>query len=68
MWGIPYQVLISSQKARLLKDELSGLVGENFFWMDILAVDQSSKQTRIEVAEHIPAIYRLVELQPHRES
>jgi hypothetical protein len=60
VWGIPYQVLISSQKARLLKDELSGLVGENLFWMDILAVDQSSKQARIEVTEHIPAIYRSV--------
>jgi hypothetical protein len=48
VWGIPYQVLISSQKARLLKDELSGLVGENLFWMDILAVGQSGKQARIE--------------------
>jgi hypothetical protein len=44
VWGIPYQVLISSQKARLLKMSFQDLLGR----MDILAVGQSSKQVRIE--------------------
>ncbi|KFZ00933.1 hypothetical protein V501_10345 [Pseudogymnoascus sp. VKM F-4519 (FW-2642)] len=55
--GIAEKVLVSPQKARFIQDRLPALVGHSLFWMDVLVVDQSSKDARLAVVEHIPAVY-----------
>ena len=59
--GIPSKVPLSPQKYRFLSEQLPGLVGDAYFWMDVLAVDQSSKEARLSVIKHIPKIYRQAE-------
>lgn len=59
--GIPSKVPLSPQKYRFLSEQLPGLVGDEYFWMDVLAVDQSSKEARLSVIKHIPKIYRQAE-------
>jgi hypothetical protein len=56
--GIPSKVPLSPQKYRFLSEQLPGLVKGAYFWMDVLAVDQSSKEARLSVVKHIPKIYR----------
>ena len=56
--GIGWEVLASTQKARFLTQRLPSLVGTEYFWMDILCVDQRSFEARVGVVAHIPAIYR----------
>lgn len=52
------ELLISKQKAGFLTGKLQALVGDAYFWMDILCVDQLDVQARIAIVKHIPAIYR----------
>jgi hypothetical protein len=56
--GVSWKVLASPQKARWIREELPTLVGQHLFWMDILAVDQSSSAARVAVVEAIPALYK----------
>ena len=56
--GIGWPVLVSPQKAKFLAERLFELVGTDFFWMDVLCVDQSSDAARTGVVNSIPAIYR----------
>ncbi|KIV89469.1 hypothetical protein PV10_06866 [Exophiala mesophila] len=56
--NIPWKVLASPHKAAFLADEFKQLVGREFFWMDILCVDQAVPDERIRVVRHIPNIYR----------
>jgi hypothetical protein len=56
--GIGYEVLVSDEKARFLAERLNGLVGEEYFWMDILCVEQRDKAARVAVTQHIPTIFR----------
>lgn len=56
--GIPTEVPLSTQKAAFLSTQLASLIGESYFWMDVLAVDQSSAESRASVVKHIPEIYR----------
>ena len=56
--GIGWPVLVSPQKANFLAERLFELVGTDFFWMDVLCVDQSSDAARTGVVNSIPAIYR----------
>jgi hypothetical protein len=56
--GVPGEVLASQIKAEFIAQKLSALVGRNYFWMDILCVDQSDKAARIAVTQHIPTIFR----------
>jgi hypothetical protein len=51
-------VLVSSEKAKFVEKRLPLIVGTKWFWMDILCVDQSCKEARIAVAQHIPTIFR----------
>ncbi|OBT74405.1 hypothetical protein VF21_06833 [Pseudogymnoascus sp. 05NY08] len=55
--GIAEKVLVSPQKVRFIQDRLPALVGHSLFWMDVLVVDQFSKDARLAVVEHIPAVY-----------
>lgn len=56
--GVERPVVASSQKVRFITDVLPSLVGHELFWMDILAVDQTSKEERSAIIQHIPTIYR----------
>lgn len=56
--GIEGQVLVSKEKAKFLSEQLSSVVGEEYFWMDILCIDQRNKAERIAVTQHIPTIFR----------
>ncbi|KAI9853642.1 MAG: hypothetical protein M1813_002033 [Trichoglossum hirsutum] len=55
--GIGSKILASPQKAKFIMEKLPDLVKDEYFWMDILAVDQSSGESRSAVVEHIPKIY-----------
>ena len=56
--GIDWPILVSPQKARFLSGKLFELVGTDYFWMDVLCVDQRSDEARTGVVNSIPAIYR----------
>lgn len=56
--NIPWKILASAQKARFLETRLRDVVGGQYFWMDILCVDQASADARIDIAKYIPSIYR----------
>lgn len=56
--GIQEEVLASSEKAEFITKRLPSLVGTDWFWMDILAVNQRDKAARVAVTQHIPLIFR----------
>src|SRR2546423_2353302 len=56
--GIEGQVLASESKAKFIAQRLPGLVGADYFWMDILCVDQKDKGARVAVTQYIPQIFR----------
>lgn len=59
--GIDGEVLVSKEKAKFLTERLKSIVGTNYFWMDILCVEQTNKAARIAVTADIPAIFRHAE-------
>jgi hypothetical protein len=56
--GVAWKVLASPHKALFIATQLRNLVEGHHFWMDVLAVDQSSKEARASVVRQIPEIYR----------
>jgi hypothetical protein len=56
--GIDGEVLASDSKATFLRESLPGIVGDDYFWMDILCVDQKSPEARVAITQHIPRIFR----------
>lgn len=56
--GVPSKVLVSPQKAVWVEKSLPKIVGTAFFWMDVLAIDQSNKEQRVGIVRAIPDIYR----------
>ena len=56
--GIDGQVLASDAKAKFLTESLPAIVGSDYFWMDILCVDQRDKAARVAVTQYIPDIFR----------
>jgi Heterokaryon incompatibility protein (HET) len=57
--GIDFgQVLVSDSKVRFIAEVLPGIVKEDYFWMDILCVDQRDKEARIAITQYIPRIFR----------
>ena len=59
--GIDGEVLASDSKAKFLVETLPGIVGDDYFWMDILCVDQRDKGARVAVTNYIPRIFRSAE-------
>jgi hypothetical protein len=55
--GVGKHILASPAKARFLRDHLHDLVGDHYFWMDILCIDQSNAEARIAVTRIIPELY-----------
>jgi hypothetical protein len=56
--GVEGEVLISDDKAKFITDSLPKFIGGDWFWMDVLCIDQRSKAARIAVTQHIPTIFR----------
>lgn len=52
------EVLVSPEKAKFIKDQLPQIVGTQWFWMDILSIDQRDKAARIAITQYIPTIFR----------
>jgi hypothetical protein len=52
------EVLVSDEKARFLKDRLYSVVGDSWFWMDVLCIDQHDKDSRVAITQHIPEIFK----------
>jgi Heterokaryon incompatibility protein (HET) len=56
--GIEGEVLLSEEKAKFLEEQLPLLIGQGWFWMDILCIDQKNESARIAITQHIPIIFR----------
>jgi hypothetical protein len=41
-----------------MAERLASIVGTDWFWMDVLCVDQRNKGARIAITQHIPTIFR----------
>jgi hypothetical protein len=59
--GIPFPIIISESKARFLEANLRQLVGEGYFWMDVICVDQhddpESTEKRVALTSVYPEIF-----------
>ena len=49
--------LVSEEKAKFIVEQLPSLVGADWFWMDVLCVNQCDKAARVAVTQHIPNIF-----------
>src|SRR5271169_4919166 len=56
--GYDEPLLVSKSKAKFIAERLPHIVGDSYFWMDIMCVDQCNAEARIAVTQHIPAIFR----------
>jgi len=56
--GVAWKVLASPYKALFIATQLRKLVEGHHVWMDVLAVDQSTREARASVVRHISEIYR----------
>lgn len=56
--GVDGEVLVSDSKAKFILEELPPAVGQGYFWMDILCIDQRDDAARVQVVQHIPSIFR----------
>ncbi|KAF5235426.1 hypothetical protein FOXYS1_15651 [Fusarium oxysporum] len=55
--GIADRVKVSKSKARFLEHNLQNLVGNSYFWMDVLCINQTKDEERIKVTTIIPQIF-----------
>ena len=51
------QVLMSGEKAKFIANQLPQLIRDNYFWMDILYIDQCNKAAKVAVMQYIPTIF-----------
>jgi Heterokaryon incompatibility protein (HET) len=56
--GLGGDLLLSAETASFLQYELPSIIGNDWFWMDILCIDQRNTDARIAVTQHIPTIFR----------
>lgn len=52
------EVKASRSKATFIEKKLPGLVGEKFFWMDTLTVNQRNQAEVLAIVQIIPTIFR----------
>lgn len=53
------EIIISPEKAQFLRFHFGGIIKDDWFWMDILCIDQNNPEARVAVTQHIPLIFRL---------
>lgn len=56
--GVEGKIFLSVEKARFLKEKLPSILGEQYFWMDILCIDQGNDAARVTATRLIPSIFR----------
>ena len=56
--GYDEPLMVSKSKATFIAERLPQIVGDSYFWMDIMCVDQRNAEARIAVTQHIPSIFR----------
>lgn len=56
--GIEGKVLASEEKAYFIEKRMPDIIGNQYFWMDILCIDQHDKDAWVAVTQHIPVIFR----------
>lgn len=52
------KVPLSKEKAKFLQEQFPSIIGKEWFWMDVLCIDQSDEKSRVAVTQYIPAIFR----------
>ena len=58
--GYDERLMLSKSKVKFIVERLPQIVGDSYFWMDIMCVDQCNAEARIAVTQHIPSIFRNV--------
>lgn len=58
--NIPEPIIATPSKARCLDQNLQRLVGDSYFWLDVLSIDQSPEtvEERIQATAIMPDIYK----------
>lgn len=56
--GVDGKILASEGKAKFIVEQLTSLVLDSYFWMDVLCIDQKDGDARVAVTQHIPTIFR----------
>lgn len=59
--GVDGEIWVSDEKAKFVAERLPELVQGEWFWMDVLCIDQRDKAARVMVTQHIPTIYRFAQ-------
>ena len=59
--GIEGEVLVSDEKAKFLGERLRLIVNSQYFWMDVLCIDQHDHAARVAITQYIPEIFRRAE-------
>src|SRR5271169_281204 len=55
--GFEGKVKATEEKAYFIERKLPNIVGSQYFWMDILCINQKDKAARIAVTQHISTIF-----------
>jgi hypothetical protein len=56
--GVEGEIWVSEERAKFILSRLPSIVGREYFWMDILCVDQYRREAVLRVPNHLPTIYR----------
>src|SRR5947207_9412912 len=59
--GFDERLLVSKEKAKFMEEKLCGVVAGEYFWMDILCINQHNDEDRVAIAQHIPMIFQLAQ-------
>jgi hypothetical protein len=59
--GAEGEIWASEERAAFIQNRLPSIIGDNYFWMDIMCVDQRNQGANISVPKHIPPIFRHAE-------
>jgi hypothetical protein len=56
--GIEDEIRVSQEKAKFIEEQLPSIVGNEWFWMDVLCINQRDDQARVAITQHIPSVFR----------
>jgi len=56
--GVEDEVRVSREKAYFLENQFPAIIGAEWFWMDVMCIDQRDDAARIALTKQIPEIFR----------
>jgi hypothetical protein len=59
--GIEHEIRVSREKAKFIKEQLPSIVGDQWFWMDVLCINQRDDEARVAITQHIPSVFRFAQ-------